>query len=150
MNEPLTKINPKTPLKFFIPYKIIGAIFAVMALLTILTLITPIRFHAYSRAMLYASFVGINIIFAFGFWQMKKWIIVVLGFTLVFLAVAGIIRVFQDFQKFNSALTPFLIVGALFLFSYLSRLHLEGEYKNVKVISTFITLLILSQILTIF
>ncbi|KKS26571.1 MAG: hypothetical protein UU87_C0001G0086 [Parcubacteria group bacterium GW2011_GWA2_42_11] len=85
---------------------------------------------------------------------MKKWIITLLGIIVLFTAIKIGVGFFQGAFKANalgiSALIPFIIFGALFVFSYFSRFHLKGGYEKIKIIVPYATSLAFIQILIYF
>jgi hypothetical protein len=133
--------------KFLIPFRALSIIFAAIALLTFLSsLMLPWG----SQILVYISYIVLYVILIYGFWKMRKWTITLMGITFIFLIIDNSIRLLSGTQKIVPALVSLLIVGIIFLFSYISRAQLNGEYKNIKVLRVFIVFLLLSKILVIF
>jgi hypothetical protein len=133
--------------KFIVPCRIISIFFAVAALFTFfVSLLSPIG----KQTFIYISYIVMYVILTGGFWRMRKWVVTLMGCTMVYAVVYNIARLFQDTQKINFVLLSILFTGAIFLFSYISRSQLEGEYKDKGVLSVFIAFLLLSQLLLIF
>lgn len=134
--------------KILVPCRILGVFFAVVALLAFFSFIfTPIGI----KTFIYSFYIIIAVLTAYGFLRMRKWVITLLGTVAFFAAVKIGISIFHGVLK-NSALiplvaTPFVIFGALFIFSYLLRSYFRGEYNKIKITVSYTTLLALSQIL---
>lgn len=136
----------KTPLKVLIPYRTLSVVFGVIMLWNILIAL-PSNFlrHLFAPALMYAAYAGLDGVLAYGFWKMKKWIVPILGGMVVIVAILNIINVIRSTQEINRTIIGFVVLGALFLFTYLSRNFLEGEYKNWKALGLFLAFLIISQ-----
>lgn len=133
--------------KLLIPYRTIGSFFALTGLITLLaSLAAPMSI----KTLVAISYIVMDVILVYGFWKLRKWVVVLMGFTAVFLLINNIVRVLQGTQKISSALMAVLFAGAILLFSYLSRSYLNGAYMNIRVVRVFVVALILSQLLFIF
>jgi len=133
------------PLKILLPYRILGVIFGVIALLTFLSVISSGSRNLFTLALVYASYVCLNGILAYGLWKMKKWIIPLLGGTTLIVAILNIVNIIGGTQKISRALTAFIILGVFFLLAYFSRKFLNGDYKNYRALGLFAAFLVLSQ-----
>jgi hypothetical protein len=91
-----------------------------------------------------------DVILVYGFWKMRKWIVALMGCTIGFLVINNAIRLLQHTQKISSALTALSLVTAMFLFTYFTQKHLNGEMIHKRVLRVFLVALIFSQILFIF
>lgn len=131
------------PWKILVSYRIIGVFFAIVAILALLPFIFgPLGI----KTLVYFFYIIITIPTAYGFWKMRKWIITLQG-TVVVIAVLNVgLAIFQGAPKAR-VLVSLLVFGALFLFSYFSRSHLEGEYKKMKIIVFLTAIWAFSQIL---
>lgn len=142
--------NNNVSWKFLIPYKIISVFFAALALLTFLSVISLSLRHLFASAVMYAAYVGLNGILAYGFWKMRKWIVPLSGVAALVVTIMNIIDVSRGTQVAGKVLIGFAILCALFVFTYSSRNFLEGEYRNLKALGLFLAFLILSQAATFF
>ncbi len=141
----------KIPLKILIPYRTISVVFGIVALLTFLSALSfGLRTFFVSALLMSAAYIGLNVVLAYGFWKMRKWIVPLLGGTALIVAILNIANIIRGTQKISQALIGFVILGALFLFTYLSRNFLDNEYKNLKALGLFLALLIISQVATFF
>ena len=132
--------------KFLIAFRAISIFFAAI---TAITFTGSLSFPVGIRTFLYISYMVLYVMLIYGFWNMRKWVITLMGCTIVLLTINNLVRLFYGTQKIGSALMALSFVGAILLFSYISRFHLNGEYKNIRVIRVFIVFLVLSQILLI-
>ena len=121
------------PRRFSISYKIIGILFVIITIHMLIVLLSaPLGI----RSLSYIFYIIFVAALAYGFFTMKKWIITLLGIIVLFTAIKIGVGFFQGAFKANalgiSALIPFIIFGALFVFSYFSRFHLKGGYEKIK------------------
>jgi hypothetical protein len=142
--------NIKVPLKILIPFRILGVLFGVITAVTFLGIFIFIYRNSFGLAFSYFCFTLLDGILTYGFWKMQKWITVILGSSISILAVFNVINVSIGAQKIGQAVLGLVILLVLFVFTYFSRSHLDGKYKDSKMISLFLTPLILSQIIILF
>lgn len=128
--------------------RFVAAVFFAGALFTFLVSLT----HPFGIwTLVYFSYVALDAVLTYGFWKMRKWAVVLMGITVVFLIVNSSIRVMVGTQRVGLALlVSLLYVIAVLVFSYLSRDFLVGGYKHVKAIRLFVVTLIAAQILSVF
>ena len=138
------------PLKIRLPYQILSVVFGIIALLTFLSVISATSRQFFASALMYLSYVGLNGILAYGLWKMRKWIVPLLGGTILFMASFNIFNIIMGTQRISQTLSAFIIFGALFLFAYFSRKFLNGGYKNLNALGFSAILLVLSQIIIFF
>jgi uncharacterized membrane protein (DUF2068 family) len=137
-------------LKILIPFKILGAFFWVIAALTVMAFFFfAFRFY-FATALMYAVLAVVNGIMAYGLWKMQKWVVPLLGGSAIIVLAINLINVVKNTRTLGQALTAFAILAVIFIFSYFSRNFLEGEYDNRKVLGSFLTLLIFSQLIAFF
>ena len=84
-NEIYMETQP-IPLKIRLPYRILGVVFGLIALLTFLSVISALSHQFFASALVFISYVGLNGILAYGLWKMRKWIVPLLGGTILFMA----------------------------------------------------------------
>ncbi len=140
----------KIPLKILLPYRILGVIFGVVALWNLLAVLSFSLRRFFVFALIYTAYACLGGILAYGFWKMGKWLVSVLGGVTIIVAILNIINVIRGTQKISQALIGFVILCALFIFVYLSRNFLDGEYKNLKVLGLSLAFLIFTQAATFF
>ncbi len=140
----------KIPLKILIPYRTLSVIFGVAALLNLLAVLSFSLRQFFVFALIHTAYAALSGILACGFWKMKKWIVSFLGSAVVVVTILNIVNVIRGTQNISQALVGFVILGALFLFTYLSRNFLDGEYKNLKALGLFLALIIFIQAATFF
>lgn len=138
------------PLKIRLPYRILGVVFGLIALLTFLSVISALSHQFFASALVFISYVGLNGILAYGLWKMRKWIVPLLGGTILLVAIFNVINIIRGMQRMNQVLSAFIVFGALFLFAYFSRKFLSGDYKNYKALGLSAVFLILSQVIIFF
>lgn len=141
-----TTAGPNVYPVLLISYRILSVVFSILTVLSVLAAIIFAYNHFYGRFLAYASYAAINALLAAGFWNMKKWIVSLLGITLGLVLIMDIVRLINGVGNLKSIFVGLGIIGVLFIFSSLSRNSLQGEYKNYKVIGFFVGLLILAQI----
>jgi hypothetical protein len=145
--DTLQTTNNTVSWKWLIPYRIISILFTIIALATFVSSFwLPIG----SWLFLYIAYVVLYVCLIIGFWKMRKWVVTLLGCTVIMAVIVSGIRLFLDEQEIIIALLAPLLAGVIFLFVYVSRSHLEGKYWDRGMLILFGTFLILSQLLLIF
>lgn len=142
-----TNIIPK---KILIPYKVLGVVFCVLVLLNFLSVLSSVSRHFYIFALMYAAYVGLYLILAYGFWKMKKWIVFILGGLTLVMLVIDISHLIGSTKNIVQISISFAVLCALFAFSYFTRNFLNDDYKNYKMLGLFTVFLVLSQVAIIF
>ena len=129
-------------------YRLIAIIFLASSLFTFfVSLVHPFGIDVVI-SFLYVVLDGILI---YGFWKMRRWVVVLISVATVFLMVNNFSRVLLGTQKIKLALLiNILFFGSFSFFSYFTRGCLNGKYLNVRVVRAFVVVLILVQILFIF
>ena len=139
--------NENASLKLSVLYKILGVLFAVSALVTLLGSFAKLLGIV---TVIYIAYIVMDVILVYGFWKMRKWIVVLMGIATSFLLVDNVVRVFARTQEIKIAAIQVAVVGVIFLFSFLTRNQLNGQFKNVRVIRVFVGALMLAKLLFIF
>ncbi|EKE19213.1 MAG: hypothetical protein ACD_9C00085G0001 [uncultured bacterium] len=133
--------------KLLIPYRVVAIFFVAVALITLLaSLVNPIGL----KTLVSVSYIVMDVILIYGFWNMRKWIITLMSLTFVFLVINNAMRILQGTQKIGPAVGALAFVAVIALLAYFSRHKLNGLYGNVRVLRVFVVALVLSQILIIF
>ncbi len=140
--------NESIPKGIIIPYRVISIAIALIALLTLIISTTGPLFSF--KAWILISQIVIEVILVYGFWNMRKWIVVVMGSMIFFLFLDYIAKLSYGNLPIRSAVVSLLIMGTFFIFSYFTKNYLNGEYRNFRVLRVFFGALLLSQILIIF
>jgi hypothetical protein len=141
-------MEPKneTSLKVKIPFRILSVVFALIAVFTLLTAGLAAYQGFYGRLVMYGAYAAINFIIAFGFWKMKKWILSIFVVALAAVTLFGIIGLIAGTKELTQFFTGILVVGVFSGVIYFLRSHLNGEYRQYKVLGSFFALLALAQI----
>lgn len=134
------------PLKIKVPFRIVSVIFAIIAVLTLFTAALSAYQGFYGRLFMYSAYAGANLIIAFGFWKMRKWIFSLFIAALAVVTILDVIGLILDTKTLTQALFSVLVVGIFTGVLYFLRNRLNGTYKQYKVMGSFVGLLALAQI----
>ncbi len=140
------ELKNETSLKVKIPFRILSVVFALIAAFTLLTAGLAAYQGFYGRFVMYGAYAAINFIIAFGFWKMKKWILSIFVVALVAVTLFGIVGLITGTKEVSQFLTGILVVGVFSGMIYFLRNYLNGEYRQYKVLGSFIVLIALAQI----
>lgn len=133
----------------YVPY-VFKALSILLAAICAFTFLASLAMPFGIRTFMYISFMVLYVILIYGFWNMRKWIITLLGINFVFLFFDSLFRIVQGTQKISSAFFLLVVLALIIALSYISRNYFNGEYKNMRVIRVFVIFLVLSKILAIF
>lgn len=144
-NQQISKKKPVATM--VVPYRLLAIFFAFVALATLLNSFVNLLGI---KTLISISYIVMNVMLVYGFWNMRKWIVTLMGITEVFLLISNSARYYLNTQRISSALMAVSVGMAIFLFALFTSSKLNGEFGNFRVIRVFVIALLISQLLFIF